>query len=64
MALFKGIWRRSDYYFQDSSLYLIRFSWKFLDKPVIPIPYRYNLSIYHLNTSAPPLSSPSMHNGQ
>lgn len=41
VTLFKGIWRRSDYYFQDSSLYLIQFSWKFLDKPVIPIPYKY-----------------------
>lgn len=49
MTLFKGIWRRSDYYFQDSSLYPIQFSWKYLDKPVIPIPYRYNLSIYYLN---------------
>lgn len=44
MTLFKDIWRRSDYYFQDSSLYPILFSWKYLDKPVIPIPYRYNLS--------------------
>lgn len=26
VTLFKGIWRRSDYSFQDSSLYLIQFS--------------------------------------